>query len=251
MSSLIIRTPEGIELSLPLAGPVTRFFAWAIDLAVIMAVLMIVSTLLAVFSALSPGLYQAAMTILFFGLQIGYAMACEWLWRGQTLGKRLLRLRVVDESGLRLAPSQVVIRNLLRFVDSLPLLYLVGGIACLISPRGQRLGDLAANTVVVRGLTPIQYDPDRLGANRFNSFHDYPHLEARLRHRVSPRESALALAAIARRDELDPQARVELMAELARHFKALVPFPEEATLGLTDEQYLRNVVDGIYSQRAK
>ncbi len=60
-----------------------------------------------------------------------------------------MRLRVTDVHGLQLQFSQVVIRNLLRFVDSLPALYLVGGAACLINRRAQRLGDFAANTIVV------------------------------------------------------------------------------------------------------
>ena len=75
---------------------------------------------------------------------------CEWYWRGQTVGKRVLKLRVMDEQALRLEFSQIVVRNLLRFVDFLPGLYLVGGTACVLSRRFQRLGDLAANTIVVR-----------------------------------------------------------------------------------------------------
>ena len=86
----------------------------------------------------------------------------------------------MDEQGLRLKFSQVVIRNLLRPVDGLPLAYLLGGLACLISKRAQRLGDLAAGTIVVRHPTIFQPDLDQLMAGKYNSFRDYPHLEARL-----------------------------------------------------------------------
>src|SRR5206468_9747860 len=85
----------------------------------------------------------------YFVVSIGYTITCEWSWRGQTLGKRLLRLRVVDAEGLRLQFNQVVTRNLLRFVDSLPIFYFVGGVVCWFSPKCQRLGDIAANTVVI------------------------------------------------------------------------------------------------------
>ena len=83
-------------------------------------------------------------------LSLIYAVVSEWVWRGQTVGKRLMGLRVVDARGLRLEPSQVIVRNLMRLLDALPALYLVGGIACVFSRHRQRLGDLAAGTVVVR-----------------------------------------------------------------------------------------------------
>ena len=176
-------------------------------------------------------------------------MATEWAWRGQTIGKRLLRLRVMDAQGLRLQFHQVLLRNLLRFVDMLPALYLVGGLACLFSRRAQRLGDLAANTVVVHSAKYTEPDLDQLLAGKFNSLRQYPHLEARLRQRVSPAEARLALQALVRRDELDPAARVELFAELAEHFKSIVTFPPEAVEAMPDEQYIRNVVDILFRTR--
>ena len=75
------------------------------------------------------------------------------------------------------------------------------------------------------------------------------HLAARLRQRVSPAQAAVALQALLRRDEFEPVARVELFGELAAHFRELVEFPSEATDGITDEQYLRNVVDVVYRSR--
>ena len=67
-----------------------------------------------------------------------------------------------------------------------------------------------------------------------------------MRQRILPGEAAVALQALLRRDEFDPAARVELFAELAAHFRSKMDFPSEATDGLADEQYLRNVVDVIY-----
>jgi len=251
INTLVIATPEGISFALPLAGPAVRFFAWAVDLACIIAVTSIISTLLFTLSILSPSLAGALSTLAFFAVSVGYGMFLEWFWRGQTLGKRLLKLRVMDEQGLKLQPSQVVVRNLLRFVDALPLFYLVGGISCLVSKKAQRLGDYAANTVVVRIVPGLEYDLSRLAADKYNSFRDYPSLEARLKHLVSAQEADLAFRALLRREELAPQARVQLMKEFAGHFRALVPFPEEAVFGLTDEQYVKNVVDSLFRGRGK
>ncbi|MBI3882218.1 MAG: RDD family protein [Verrucomicrobia bacterium] len=248
-STLQIRTPEGIAFSLLLAGPVTRFLAWLVDVGIVIAATVLINSVAGILGVLSPDFAQALAVLLFFGLQIGYGIGAEWWWRGQTVGKRLLRLQVMDAAGLRLHFSQIVIRNLLRFVDGLPAFYLVGGLACLISKRAQRLGDLAANTIVIRNPKVAQPDLDQLLAGKFNSLREHPHLEARLRQRVSPGEAAVALQALVRRDDLEPAARVELFAELAAHFKSLVEFPAESIEGIADEQYVRNVVDLLFRPR--
>lgn len=250
-SSLQIRTPEGIVFSQLLAGPVTRFLAWGIDLLCIAALASAFGVVMGLVRLITPGLAGAAATLAYFVISVGYGIACEWGWRGQTVGKRLLRLRVVDAEGLRLQFHQVVTRNLLRFVDSLPLFYFVGGMACWFSPKCQRLGDLAANTIVIRHPRIAEPDLDQVLSGKFNSLRLYPHLAARLRQRISPGEAALALQALLRRDEFEPAARLELLAEIAGHFRAKVEFPPEANDGITDEQYLRNVVDVIYQQRDK
>src|SRR5262249_60467600 len=109
--------------------------------------------------AASADFAAAVRVLLFFVITVGYGIASEWYWRGQTVGKRLLRLRVVDRQGLRLQPSQIVTRNLLRFADGLPAFYLLGGLTSLLNRHGQRLGDIAANTVVGRTAELRQPDP--------------------------------------------------------------------------------------------
>ncbi|HXJ57672.1 MAG TPA: RDD family protein [Verrucomicrobiae bacterium] len=244
-STLLIRTPEGIVFSQLLAGPVSRFMAWLIDAAILFAVSSILGIVIVLLSMVTGGAGQAIGLLAFFVLSIGYSIYFEWMWRGQTLGKRILRLRVMDAEGLRLKFSQVVIRNLLRVVDMIPM-YLVGGLALVLSRRAQRLGDFAANTVVIRIPKLTEPNLDQLLAGKFNSLRAFPHLAARLRQRVSAEEGSLALQALVRRDLLEPQARLELFAELANHFRAKVAFPTEATDGTTDEQYVRNIVDLLY-----
>ncbi len=245
-STLQIKTPEGIVFAQTLASPLVRFVAWVIDLVCVAVLLNLARILVAVSAVVSTDLATAVDTILFFAVSIGYGMFFEWLWRGQTIGKRVLRLRVIDAQGLRLEFNQIAMRNLLRVLDMLPMFYLVGGVTAFLNRKAQRLGDIAANTVVIRIPRITQPDLEQLASGKFNSLRAHPHLEARLRQRVTPGEAAVALQAVARRNEFEPAARVQLFGELAAHFKAKVDFPPEAIDGIADEQYVRNVVDVLY-----
>jgi uncharacterized RDD family membrane protein YckC len=245
-NTLQIRTAEGVVFSQLLAGPVSRFVAWLVDFAVLMSVMTLVSMILGFLSLIAGDVIVAFAMVLFFVMNLGYGIYFEWRWRGQTLGKRVMRLRVVDAEGLRLRFYQIVIRNLLRMVDMLPIFYLVGGLALILSRRAQRLGDFAANTVVIRIPRLSTPNLDFLAAGKYNSFRDHPQLEARLRQRVSAAEAALALQALARRDGLEPVPRVELFARLADHFREKIEFPEETAGAIADEQYVRNVLDSVY-----
>lgn len=245
-STLIIRTPEGIVFSQMLAGPVTRFFAWFIDQLCIQAVLTLAGTVLGLLELINFNFVFALYVVAYFVVSIGYGIFFEWTWRGQTIGKRLFHLRVTDVEGMRLQFNQIVVRNLLRFVDALPAFYLVGGLTSWLNAKCQRLGDIAANTIVIHAPRIAEPDLDQLLAGKFNSLRQFPHLAARLRQKVSPVEAGVVLQALLRRDEFDPVARVELFDELARHFRAKVEFPAEATDGVADEQYLRNLVDVLY-----
>lgn len=246
MNSLIIRTPEGIEFALPLAGPFSRMLALAIDLAVIAMLDSVLQKLLGPLGFFGEDVASAMHIVLYFALTLIYGAAAEWIWRGQTVGKRLLNLRVVDAHGLRLEPSQVIVRNLLRVVDALPAFYLVGGTACVLSRYRQRLGDFAAGTVVVRIPTHAAPDLDELLGGKYNSLAESRHLAARLRQKVTPEIAEIALEALLRRDRLDPAARLAVFGELATYFRALVPYPPNLVEQLADEQYVRNVVEILY-----
>ncbi|SHJ23376.1 Uncharacterized membrane protein YckC, RDD family [Desulfatibacillum alkenivorans DSM 16219] len=244
--SLTIRTPEGIVFPLLLASPVTRFLALFIDTMAVQVVLSILYLLTPLLLPLGVDFTFAMFTIASFVINIAYAMVLEWAWRGQTIGKRVLGMRVMDENGFHLTPYQIIMRNLLRFADMLPLYYMLGGIFCLVSPKSQRLGDIAANTVVIRMPKFKEPDLDQIMEDKFNSLAEYPHIAARLRQRASQETAGVALAALMRRDELDPQARLELFHAIAEHLKEIVSFPQEAVEGLSDEQYVRNSVDILY-----
>ncbi len=249
-ASLEIRTPEGVVFSQPLASPVTRFLAYGVDLVIISLMQATLREGLQLMVVISEDIAVAVQIALFFVLSIGYPILLEWLWSGQTVGKRVVGLRVIDEGGLGLKGTQIVVRNLMRAVDAIPAFYFVGGLACLLSKRSQRLGDLAAGTLVVR--SPRSRAPriqDLLGRMYYNCFREHPHLEARLRQRVSPEEGQMVMHALARRDDFEPEERVRLFGEMADYFREMVTFPPEDLAGMTDEQYLRNVADTVFRGR--
>lgn len=148
-SSITIDTPEGVEIALDIAGPVVRACAWAIDF-VIRALIFIV---LAVSYSY---LFDSHDRVMVAGLFSILAFALEWLYptlfEGLTStspGKRAFGLRVLQQDGTPLTMSSSVIRNFLRAADFLPFFYATGLIAMVINQRFQRLGDMAAGTLVV------------------------------------------------------------------------------------------------------
>lgn len=245
-NQLVIQTPEGVRFVHQLASPVARFIAVAVDTMAIWSLLSILSVSVALLGWISADIAMAFNILLYFVISISYYILLEMAWCGQTLGKRMMRLRVIDANGLKLRPSQFVLRNLLRFVDGLPILYFVGGLCALISRRSQRLGDLAAGTVVVRVSERHAPELSEVLGSVYNSFREHPRLEALLRQRVSPDQSAIALHALHRRGEMDAVARVRLFTQLAAHFREQVQFPADITAAMSDEQYIRNCVDTIY-----
>ena len=256
-TTLEVRTAEGVSFKIPIASPCSRCLALAVDLGMIMGLTILATFVLNILQSMAsalPGIGrilvdfgQGTAIIVQFIIATFYGILLEWLWSGQTLGKRLLRLRVIDERGLSLSFKQIAIRNIFRLLDMLPsTFYLIGGTSCLFTAKCQRTGDIAAGTLVIREVNvPIPSCSELLEEGE-NSFASTPHLEARLRQRISPEEARIALDAITRRDELKPESRLLLFARLADHFRTLSEFPDEITVGLSDEQYVRNVVDTLF-----
>ena len=170
--TLIIETPERVQLEFALASIGNRFLAVAID-----HFIQYVSILLIAWFFLSiagfgssdvadapdrlmsemPKWTIAVLIIVLFLVFAGYFIVFEWLWNGQTPGKRLLKLRVIREDGRPLTLWEAVARNLLRICDAVPgfvlPVYSIGLITIFMSSRDQRIGDIFAGTVVIRERT--------------------------------------------------------------------------------------------------
>lgn len=155
--ALQVATPERVAVELPIAGLGSRAMAYAVDVAILGSVG------LAAYFALTfwvPDPVNAVLELsglartlgmfgVFFGLWV-YWTLLEVTWNGQTIGKRLLRIRVVRGDGSAVTIFASAVRNLLRVVDFLPACYPAGLVTMLIDKRHRRLGDLVAGTVLVR-----------------------------------------------------------------------------------------------------
>jgi uncharacterized RDD family membrane protein YckC len=245
---LSFETAEGVTFSYQLASPLLRGLAMALDLAIVTAASSMVNGLLAALSLISRDLFGFASILGGFLLSFGYWIYFELKWKGSTPGKKILSLRVIDVEGRRLGLHQVVLRNLLRVVDQLPILYLVGGTTATLNRQWRRVGDLVAGTVVVRepeiGTLRLQAKTGDEGHGH-NSLLEQPHLAKRLRQALAPADYRLARSALARRSELAPAARLEVFSSLAERIRHLGQIPPEAVEGVADEMLVRNVVEII------
>ncbi len=170
--SLIIETPERVSLEFALASIGNRFLAVAIDHFIqYFSIFLIAWFFLSVAGITSTDVVEAPgqlfsempkwtlaiLIIVLFLIFAGYFIVFEWLWNGQTPGKRLLKLRVIRDDGRPLTLWEAVARNLLRICDAVPgfiiPIYSVGLIVIFLSGRDQRVGDIIAGTVVIRERT--------------------------------------------------------------------------------------------------
>jgi uncharacterized RDD family membrane protein YckC len=158
--TLVIETPERVPLHFALASIGNRFIACAIDHTIQIVALIVLFTIFAIIAnfadfgsrlANAPKWVIALLVILVFLLMSGYFAMFEWLWHGQTPGKRWLKLRVIREDGRPISFFEAIVRNLLREFDIMPFpFYSIGLISVFSTDRDQRVGDLVAGTVVVR-----------------------------------------------------------------------------------------------------
>jgi uncharacterized RDD family membrane protein YckC len=147
-----VQTPEGVDLVLRAAGPVPRGLAWLFDLLLQGGIALGLSLALGILGlgGFGWGLFLIGMFILIWF----YPVIFEVRWHGQTPGKRMLGLRVVQENGTPVGWSESVLRNFLLVADFLPLLYLAGLVTMFVDTSFRRLGDLAAGTLVVYADSP-------------------------------------------------------------------------------------------------
>lgn len=174
-----IETPEGVVLALRPAGLLPRALAWLIDLMLKLAIILVAMFVYSTLGNFGVGLGL----IVLFASTWGYSVLFEVLNNGTTPGKASLNLQVVRTNGAPVTWSASIIRNFIRLVDMLPFIYGVGTVVMLTNERFQRLGDIAADTLVVyRTADPEPIAP--LSPRRVAP------LRLRRRHRRRPRPHA-------------------------------------------------------------
>jgi uncharacterized RDD family membrane protein YckC len=229
---LAIATPEGVEIELTLAGLGSRFIASVFDFAVRLL------PLIAVWIVLDPAesaTGYALFALADFGMQFFYYVLFEVLGGGRTPGKRWTGLRVVRTGGRPVTFVRSMLRNVLRIVDWLPAFYLVGMLSVFITNQNQRLGDLAAGTLVVR---------DRHGDRRVGdapealpTYDPGPAINWDV-SAVSADDVATVRAFLARRHTIETGARTALARDLATRLRPLVGGAADDD----DERFLERLV---------
>jgi len=218
---LTIETPEQIALEFPLASAGSRFLALAIDTLiqlggfVLLGLLALAANLARLNVAAALGTWALAILLMLaFLLYYGYYAAFEALWNGQTPGKRVIRLRVITTAGRPISAYDAILRNLLRIVDQLPGVYTVGLLSMFFTERNQRVGDLAADTVVVheQPIARREITPRMVSARRGAT-------------RLTPQELTVIETFLSRRDELPEERRRRTAAALAERLRKRLEIP--------------------------
>jgi uncharacterized RDD family membrane protein YckC len=149
------RTPESVELEFVLAGLGNRIYALIIDYLIWSSILILILivwafliTQIAWLRSEPIRLWITAIQILIlFGVYIGYFICFETLWRGQTPGKRYVKIRVIREDGRNVGIQQSILRSLLRPIDDI---FCLGFLFILFTTQEKRLGDLVAGTILIQ-----------------------------------------------------------------------------------------------------
>lgn len=247
-----VLTPEGVEFVYELGGLGSRMLAVLLDHLIVLGLLVALWAVAFVggcmtFFLAGPliALAMAASFLVYFG----YFTWFEWRWNGQTPGKRLLDLRVIDDRGMNVDFFQSVIRNLFRIVDMMPALfaldylavgfYAVGGLTALASRSNKRIGDWAAGTLVVRTRKRVAPSAIMAPAEKYNTLQEDASLRSRIRSRLSLEERESLLQLCLRRNELEFESRQALFTDAAAYLEEKLEIAREPFM--SEEKFVQNI----------
>jgi uncharacterized RDD family membrane protein YckC len=232
----LISTPENVDLHLELAGLGNRILAAFVD-HLIIALLLLITVAACVGIAVSidnSHLPTDTKTILYyyligicllvlFVINFGYFIFFEGTWHGQTPGKRICGIRVIEQNGQPAGWSAILIRNLVRIVDELPGVY-IGLLPMMFDKNERRLGDFAAGTLVIRERMQQLSSSDLT----FNVPADSDDLHFDT-GQITPQEYAMLVTFFQRRKILSASERQRLAADMAQHFRIKLGVPEDTS----------------------
>lgn len=252
-------TPDLVSVDYEIVGLGSRFVGIALDTMVIQCVVMVL-VLVAVLILQVAGLFDsldfvgqtvdtlskaavAVMLILYFVLIWGYHVFFETTRHGRTPGKKLAGIQVIKLDGGPISFRDSMIRNLLRIADYLPVFYTAGAVSILASKNGQRLGDMAAGTVVIRN-TGTSYLDGRKDADRRLDIAGIPApAAAGDTPPISDREFELVMNFLKRADSFDADRRLNLAFQIAHRIGRRYSVPLER-YHRSPEHFLREIVSG-------
>jgi uncharacterized RDD family membrane protein YckC len=243
-------TPESVELDFLLAGIGSRAYALFIDYSILMGVWTAFALLWATFSiglmsyitegntdiSGAPVWLLAIYILLNFILWGGYFILFETLWQGQTPGKRVAKIRVVQDDGRPIRLAQAALRSLLRTIDDT---FFIGVFFILFQKREKRIGDLVAGTIVIQEIQSDRKAPSLAISPEAQQ------LAAKLpamadMSQLIPDDYAVVREYLTRRTKMATKARNDKSLELARQLRLLIKL-EEIPTGTTSDQFLEAV----------
>jgi len=253
---------------MPLAGIGSRFIALLVDTLIWIAGFILLVLFLAILptnnsttsetSEKSKEWAVAIVIFIIFLLFWGYFTLFEAFWNGRTPGKRVARIRVIQRSGRAIGLIESMTRNLVRYIDMQPFgFYIVGVIAIFATRQHQRLGDLAAGTLVVRDRLEEAPLWGESGARTFTAqifAPDAPPLEPHTAYslpatgiaRLTSTDLEVLEGFFARRLDLSLPTRYALAERIAAAIKAKSGL--EPPLGATTETFLETVARQLRDQ---
>lgn len=248
-----VLTPESVEFVYELGGLGSRMIAVAIDHLLVLAALLalwVAGCFMLGFASLFGGAIVAGAIAGTFVLYFGYFAYFEWKWNGQTPGKRMMDLRVIDDRGMSVDAFQSLTRNLFRVVDMMPFLfaldfiaigfYGLGGIAAWLSPQQKRLGDWAAGTLVIRTQKRVMPGAIIAPNEKYNTLQENASLRQRIKRSLSLEEREVLLQLCLRRHELEFAGRQTLFADAAALLEERLEITREPFL--SEEKFVQNIV---------
>lgn len=234
-----IRTPENVTFEFEVAGLASRFAAWLMDLLFLAGGCVGIALALSILTPLLGALSMALTGVSVFAFIWGYHVFFEYARGGATPGKRLLGLQVISGDGLPIDFWQAMVRNLLRVVDFLSPVYLVGASSAWLDRWNRRLGDIAAGTMVVRKRRAARPEEVIAPSERYNTLQEDLALAARLRREIDGEARETLVSMCLRRNELELGARLELFGLAAAALRRKFALPADPNL--SDERLVINV----------
>lgn len=261
-----ITTPDHVELEFEPAGPVSRFGALIIDFSLIF-LLLIVVFMAVIGSAAATGAFREAsrgggllaswtfalVFLLLFIILWGYFVLFELLLNGQTPGKKVMGIRVIRDDGLPVSLRECAIRNLVRAADMVPPpTFVVGGLVAFFDPRGKRLGDMAAGTLVIRedfGVEPkVSHKAGAHWAARLEAGQSRQAVTLP-RGKINAGQVGVIQQYMSRRFKLNPARRKELAWKVALPFLELMgEDPERIRTRPDRRDYCETILTSILDQ---
>lgn len=239
LEKLTIETPEQVRLEYSLAGLGSRFMAIAVDTLCQLIMFLILGLAMAIavpaLSGLGPrgGLWAAALSVIgSFLLFWGYFTFFEIIWNGQTPGKRQAKIRVIKENGRPISAYDAFLRNLVRVVDLMPGIYVVGVCSIALSRQNKRLGDFAAGTVVVHDASADDLAPATIDVSSTAPSAGYQ------TSRIAVEDLELVEAFLQRRFDLPPEVRAQTARNIAERLRTKLGL---GASDLSDEDFLADI----------